>query len=264
VPGAATVQYVTRWQMRDTSYYAGVENTALNRPSFYAVKAKSFDLCSVSACFPHVITYPEAGLGGSAETGRIDCPGSPGAASPCTMTIRVRVADIGSPGAASLLEEVGSYAFASTLPSGALTNANAEADNVPLQVDGACCFNFNQAASGSFTCERAEGHGSFQDGDFEFDADGNCDGDGHSDHVTFRDSRTGRSFASTTVASVVYNASEGSMVVTGEGFDSGQTVAYTATFVQAGAASPTSSAALVTGTGLTIGGNLVGAVLDLH
>src|SRR5256714_205880 len=59
VPGAAFVQYVTRWQMGNTIYYAAMENTALNQPAFFACKAQSVDLCSVSACFPHVITYPE-------------------------------------------------------------------------------------------------------------------------------------------------------------------------------------------------------------
>src|SRR5256885_11850779 len=52
VPGAAYLQYVTRWQMGNTIYYAAMENTALNQPVFFAGKAQSVDLCSVSACFP--------------------------------------------------------------------------------------------------------------------------------------------------------------------------------------------------------------------
>jgi hypothetical protein len=142
IPGGAYLQYVTRWQMGNTIYYAAMENTAANQPAFFAGKAQSVDLCSVSACFPHVITYPEAGLGGAAETGSISCPASPSAANPCTLTIRVKVADIGSPTASSLLEEVGGYAFASSHPQGTLTNAQAEADNVPLEIDGVCCYNF--------------------------------------------------------------------------------------------------------------------------
>jgi hypothetical protein len=142
VPGAAYLQYVTRWQMGDTIYYAAMENTALNQPVFFAGKAQSVDLCSVSACFPHVITYPEPGLGGAAETGSISCPVSPSAANPCTLTITVKVADVGGPTASSLLEEVGGYAFGSAHQQGALTNAQAEADNVPLEIDGVCCYNF--------------------------------------------------------------------------------------------------------------------------
>src|SRR5438876_1832185 len=142
VPGAAFVQYVTRWQMGNTIYYAAMENTALNEPTFFAGKAQSVDLCSVSACFPHVITYPEPSFGGAAETGSVSCPASPSASNPCTLTIAVKVADVGGPTGSNVLEEVGGYAFASAHPQGALTNAQAEADDVPLEIDGVCCYNF--------------------------------------------------------------------------------------------------------------------------
>jgi hypothetical protein len=132
---------VTRWQMGNTIYYAAMSNTGANQPAFYAGAAPSVDLCSVSACFPHVITYPEPGLGGAAEPGSVSCPASPSAANPCTITIRVSVGDIGSPSSGSLLQEVGSYAFAASHPQGATTNAQAQADDVPLEIDGACCFN---------------------------------------------------------------------------------------------------------------------------
>jgi hypothetical protein len=142
VAGAVLLQYVTRWQMGNTIYYTAMTNTAANQPSFYAGKAQSVDLCSVSACFPHVITYPEPNLGGTAEKGSISCPAAPSASNPCSVTIHVNVADVGSPTATSLLEEVGSYAFGAAHPQGATTNAQALADDVPLQVDGACCFNY--------------------------------------------------------------------------------------------------------------------------
>jgi hypothetical protein len=141
VPGTSLLQYVTRWQMGNTIYYAAMSNTGANQPAFYAGAAPSVDLCSVSACFPHVITYPEPGLGGAAEPGSVSCPASPSAANPCTITIRVSVGDIGSPSSGSLLQEVGSYAFAASHPQGATTNAQAQADDVPLEIDGACCFN---------------------------------------------------------------------------------------------------------------------------
>jgi hypothetical protein len=41
-----------------------------------------------------------------------------------------------------VLEEVGSYAFAASHPQGSTTSAQALADNVPLQIDGVCCYNF--------------------------------------------------------------------------------------------------------------------------
>src|SRR5438105_8173769 len=80
ITGATNLQYVTRWQMGNTIYYAAMENTAANQPSFYAGAAQSIDLCSVSACFPHVITYPEPGpatFTGKAETGTVNCPSVP-------------------------------------------------------------------------------------------------------------------------------------------------------------------------------------------
>ena len=139
---APLLHYATRWQMGDTLYYAAMQNTAANQPSYYAGKTQSVDLCSVSACFPHVLTYPEPGLGGTQESGSVQCPAAPSATSPCTITIKVNAVDVGSPTAKSLLEEVGAYALATSHPEGATTNAQAQADNVPLEVDGACCFNF--------------------------------------------------------------------------------------------------------------------------
>jgi hypothetical protein len=142
IPGATNVQYVTRWQMGNTVYYAAMENTVANQPIFYAGKQSTIDLCSVSACFPHVLTYPEPGGTGSftgiAETGSISCP-STGA---CTVTIHVKVADVGGPTGKSLLESVGAYALAAAIQEGAEDNASAQSDTVPLEIDGVCCYNF--------------------------------------------------------------------------------------------------------------------------
>ena len=142
VAGAAFLQYVTRWQMGDTIYYAAMTNTGANQPTFYAGKAQSVDLCSVSACFPHVLTYPEPDLGGTAEHGSLSCPATPSPTNLCSVTIQINVTDIGGPTSTSLLEEVGSYAFGAAHPQGATTNAQALADDVPLEIDGACCFNY--------------------------------------------------------------------------------------------------------------------------
>jgi hypothetical protein len=67
---------------------------------------------------------------------------TPSATNPCTLTIIVKVADVGGPTGSNLLEEVGGYAFGSAHQQGALTNAQAEADDVPLEIDGVCCYNF--------------------------------------------------------------------------------------------------------------------------
>ncbi len=141
---APLLHYVTRWQMGNTLYYAAMQNTAANEPTFYAGRTQSVDLCSVSACFPHVLTYPEPGLGGTQETGTVQCPATPSVKTPCTVAVKVNSADVGSPTARSLLEEIGTYAFGASHPEGATTNAQAQADNVPLEIDGACCFNFQQ------------------------------------------------------------------------------------------------------------------------
>jgi len=141
LPGATNLQYVTRWQMGNTIFYAAMESTGANAPIFYAGAAKSVDLCSVSACFPHVLTFPEPAFGGTAEPGSVSCPAAPSATNPCTLTIQVRATDVGSPSASSVLEEVGSYSFAASTPSGEITNAQAQADDVPLEIDGACCYN---------------------------------------------------------------------------------------------------------------------------
>jgi len=142
IAGTTSLQYVTRWQMGNTIYYAAAQVPPVGAATYSAGKAQSVDLCSVSACFPHVITYPEAGLGGSAETGSVSCPAAPSPTSPCTITVQVAAADVGSPGAGSQLEETGSYAFATSHPQGTTTNVQAEADNVPLEIDGACCYLF--------------------------------------------------------------------------------------------------------------------------
>jgi hypothetical protein len=142
VPGATNVQYVTRWQMGNTVYYAAMENTPANQPIFYAGAMQTIDLCSVSACFPHVLTYPEPGAGptftGKPEAGTISCP----AGSPCTLTISVKVGDVGGPASSSLLESVAAYSLAASLQEGSENNVTAQSDTAPLEIDGVCCFNF--------------------------------------------------------------------------------------------------------------------------
>ena len=141
IPGATNVQYVTRWQMGNAVYYAAMENNATNSPIFYAGKQQTIDLCSVSACFPHVLTYPEPGVGptftGIPESGSFTCLSK----GPCTLTINVKVADVGSPTSASLLESVGGYSLAAAIQEGAEDNVSAQTDTVPLEIDGVCCYN---------------------------------------------------------------------------------------------------------------------------
>ena len=170
VPGSAFLQYVTRWEMcppdsstetnNCTIYYAEAETTPAGQGNsaavqYFAGKAQSIDLCSVSACDPHAIYFPESPSSqvptatGNPETGSLTCPDTPSAATPCTLTINVATADIGGANAQSLLEEVGSYSFAAARPQAAITFPQAEADQLPLEVDGVCCFNFQGSAPGT-------------------------------------------------------------------------------------------------------------------
>jgi hypothetical protein len=229
IPGTAFLQYVTRWQMGNTIYYGAMENTPLNGPVFYAGAAQSVDLCSVSACFPHVITYPEPNLGGSAESGSVKCPSAPSASSPCTLTINVNVAAVGNPNSSSLLEEVGSYSFASSHPSGGTTNAQAEADNVPLEVDGVCCYNTRPQPPQTPPCRQANGNGHVPGKN-----SGGAPFNFHQDEcalqppgVAFSDPSSGVNFQSAQLTSVIYDDVAHTATILGTGIDNGLPVAFT-------------------------------------
>jgi hypothetical protein len=161
IPGTTLQQYVTRWVMATpgdplhpfTIFYAGMTCTPGSCSSggsalFYAGAGQTMDLCSVSACFPHVLLYPEEAsmtpvpplTNGATETGSVSC-----STTPCTVTINVNTANIGNPTASSLLMEVGAYSFASSHPQVATTVAQAQLDNVQLMIDGVCCYNFGPA-----------------------------------------------------------------------------------------------------------------------
>jgi hypothetical protein len=241
IAGTTFLQYDTRWQMGNTIYYAGMENTALNRPTFYAGKAQSVDLCSVSACFPHVITYPEQpAAGGKSEMGTVVCPSVPSASTPCTLTVQVKVQDVGGPTASSLLEEVGGYAFAASHEQGTTTNAQAEADNVPLEIDGACCYNFEASVANGPppVCREADGNGDIHStgsgkASFSMDED-HCE-DMDNEDVHAQDSSAGMNFQSTQILSATFNDALNSVVIGGSGTDNGNPVTFTATAVKGSA-----------------------------
>jgi hypothetical protein len=242
-------------------------NNALNQPSFYAGKAQSVDLCSVSACFPHVITYPEPLLGGSQETGSIQCPVTPSVSNPCTVTVTVKVADVGSPTTTSLLEEVGSYSLAASHQQGATTNAQAEADNVPLEIDGVCCYNFEAAVQngGPPPCHEADGNGDIHStgagkASFSMDED-HCE-DLDNDDVHAQDSSARMNFQSAQILSATFNDALNSVVITGNGTDNGNPVSFTATAVNGSAG--VGSFSLTLSDGYTNGGTLLDGTISLH
>jgi hypothetical protein len=267
ITGATFLQYITRWQMGNTIFYAGMANTAENEPSFYAGKAQSVDLCSVSACFPHVITYPEPGLGGSQEGGNIQCPAIPSVSSPCTVTVQVNVKDVGGPTATSLLEEVGSYAFAASHPQGVTTNPQAEADNVPLEIDGACCYNFQAAvANGPVPpCHEGDGDGDVSDGHggrahMHVDEDACEDADAES--VQENDAGTGDSFQSTQVKGVTFNDALANVTILGTGTHNGSPVTFT--LVAVNGLAGTGSFSLTLSDGYAVSGTLLAGSIQLQ
>jgi hypothetical protein len=270
--GATLLQFVSRWQMGNTIFYAGMANTAANTPSFYAGKAQSIDLCSVSACFPHVIVYPEVPYSGAPtesglpESGSVSCPAAPSTDNPCVIRINVKVADIGSPTATSLLEEVGAYAFGTSHPDATTTNAQAEADSVPLEIDGVCCFNFKAAvANGPLpTCTDRHGRGEVKGRDsgragFEFDVDDCKTSD--QNFVNEQDRGSNTDFRSSAVQAVVFDEGARSLTVFGTGTNAGHPVTFTMVAVDNGSAPGTF--ALTLSDGYQVSGTLLSGLIRL-
>ena len=272
ITGSTFLQYVTRWQMGNTIYYAATENIGANTPTFYAGKAQSLDLCSVSACFPHVILYPErpyapaSGDSGLGESGSITCPASPSVDNPCTITVNVKVADVGSPTASSLLEEVGAYAFGSQLQDNTRTNDQAEADNVPLEIDGVCCYNFKAAvANGPLpTCDERDGKGQVKgpksgNADFEFDLDACKDNDEEFVHET--DQGSGTDFRSTSIDAQIFDEGTRTLTVFGSGTNAGHAVTFTMVAVDNGTSAGTFG--LTLSDGYSVAGTLISGAIHL-
>lgn len=132
-------ELVLRWQVGNTLYHAGVEEPAGGlSTSYYAGTTKSVDLCSVSGCKPNYLTYDAAAPNGQAVAGsKKTTPAG------TVYTIDVPVSAVGNPPPTALLEEV--QAFVTVAPHTAavtLTNDQAFADEVPLQIEGTRTFNY--------------------------------------------------------------------------------------------------------------------------
>ena len=270
ITGTNFLHYVTRWQFGNTIYYAAMENTVANLPTFYAGKAQSIDLCSVSACFPHVITYPEPHLGGMSESGTINCPATPSVSNPCSVTVEVRVSDVGmtpASAAARLLEEVGSYALASTIRQGAETNATAESDTVPLEIDGVCCFNFMASVQNGPPppCHEADGNGDIHSkgkGKASFSMDKDRCEDLDVEDVHAQDADANMNFQSTEILSAIFNDATDSVTLLGNGTDNGNPVTFEAVGVHGAAG--VGAFSLILSDGYTNGGTLLDGSIQLH
>ncbi len=136
---------VVRWQVGDTLYHAGVEQAAAAlTPTAFAGHTRSVDLCSVSGCKPNYLDYRQFPAEGGQPGATVTTEGS----GPTTYTIEVPSSAIGSVPRDALFESVMAFTALSkqttALP---LDNADAYADEVPLQVEGTRTFNFKDGAT---------------------------------------------------------------------------------------------------------------------
>jgi hypothetical protein len=144
--GGQAVDYVFRWSGRPVAdpttgtripiYYAAVEVDGSGTPTYFAGTAVSYELCSVSGCFPHITDYPAPPDGGTAVTGKVTLT------SPNRFVIRVPRSVIGNPADGSTLESLGVYTYArNRSASSPITNAEAQGGVTPIAIDGVCCVN---------------------------------------------------------------------------------------------------------------------------
>jgi len=140
--GAPFVDVVVRWEYQSQLYFAVAEIPAAGgTPSFFDGQSQTIDLCSVSACDPHVLTYPGPAVAPNTSHSTTGTLTAGHGATPGSITIDIPRADVGGPRDGQRLDSVGAYSLASLLSFDVpLPNAMAEDDIVPLEVDGACCF----------------------------------------------------------------------------------------------------------------------------
>ncbi|MDQ1603849.1 MAG: hypothetical protein QOE01_1694, partial [Actinomycetota bacterium] len=140
------VELVVRWQQGNKLFHAGIEQGATDAaPTYYAGATSSVDLCSVSGCKPNYLQY---GAPPIADTATV--PGSTSTSAKTgarTYTLTVPRALIGNPTSADRLEEVTAFVTVSpTSSSVQLDSARAQADEVPVQVEGTRPFTFASTA----------------------------------------------------------------------------------------------------------------------
>jgi len=191
----------------------------------------------------------------------------PSASNPCTLTVSVRVRDVGSPTGTSRLEEVGSYSFAASHPQGATTNPQAEADNVPLEIDGVCCYDFQASIQngGPPPCHAGDGDGDVSNGrggkaHVHFDEDA-CE-DGIPETVQESDPNTGDTFQSNQITAVTFNDAISNVTILGTGTHNGKTV----TFTMVGVIGPAGigNVNLALSDGYAVGGALLSGSIQLQ
>jgi len=167
----------------------------------------------------------------------------------------------------SLLEEVGAYALASSILEGAETNATAQSDTVPLEIDGVCCYNFKAAVQNGPppACHEADGTGDIHSAgkgkaSFSMDKDRCEDSDNEDLHA--RDDGANMNFQATKFQSVVFNDATDSVTLVGNGTDNGSPVTFTAVAIHGAAG--VGAFSLTLSDGYTNSGTLLDGSVELH
>lgn len=142
--GAPFVDFIVRWEYKSKLYFAALEVDATGQTqTFFDGASQSIDLCSVSACDPHLMTYPGPVIAPNTShstTGTVS-NGDTASGTPGSISIDVPRADVGNPADGERIDSVGAYSLVSLQSFNTpLLNAMAENDMVPVEVDGACCF----------------------------------------------------------------------------------------------------------------------------
>jgi hypothetical protein len=147
--GGQAVDYVVRWSGKPVAdpetgtripiYYAAAEVSSAGTPTFFAGSAISYELCSVSACTPHIMDYPAPPTGGTTVTGQVAFS-QPKLGQGNWLIIRVPRSVIGNPQDGDVLDSMGVYSYArnrsASIP---ITNAEAQGGVTPIAIDGVCC-----------------------------------------------------------------------------------------------------------------------------
>jgi hypothetical protein len=145
--GSQVLNYVVRWSNKSPKgtakdkrrwpiQYVAAEFDASGDPSFYRGEAFTYDLCSVSGCFPHGFLYPKPPLGGHALKGTLKVTKGP---KPDILTFTVPFKRFGN-NKHLRMDSLSAYAFASPRTASAPpTNGEVQNDRNPVLVDGVCC-----------------------------------------------------------------------------------------------------------------------------
>lgn len=145
--GSLALDYVVRWSNKTPKgtpkdkkrwpiQYVAAELDATGSPSFFSGEAFTYELCSVSGCFPHGFLYPKPPLGGRTIKGRLKVTKGP---KPDKLIFTVPFRKFGNKRHLRM-DSLSAYAFAS--PRSAAqppSNGEVQNDRNPVEVDGVCC-----------------------------------------------------------------------------------------------------------------------------